>query len=209
MTIEKGKEWGTEAVAPAGIRAATSDRELAELLATGAVVSPVKGDLARTIGVVVPPTEGSLARRLDVDLLAVELVIGERVVVVDAIAHVVMRERRLVGGRLRGRFFAVMNAQYLRGRDVVPRGHPNDGRCEIISVDSAMGPRQRILAWSRARTGRHLPHPRINVRSTSEWSVPEVSTQAAGLVVVIDGVRWGVARSVTVRVRPDAASVWV
>ncbi|MEY2642479.1 MAG: hypothetical protein RLZZ368_1126, partial [Actinomycetota bacterium] len=26
MTIEKGKEWGTEAVAPAGIRAATSDR---------------------------------------------------------------------------------------------------------------------------------------------------------------------------------------
>jgi len=209
MTIEKGKEWGTEAVAPAGIRAATSDRELAELLATGAVVSPVKGDLARTIGVVVPPTEGSSARRLDVDLLAVELVIGERVVVVDAIAHVVLRERRLVGGRLRGRFFAVMNAQYLRGRDVVPRGHPNDGRCEIVSVDPAMRPRQRILAWSRARTGRHLPHPRINVRSASEWSVPEASTHAAGLVVVIDGVRWGVARSVTVRVRPDAATVWV
>jgi hypothetical protein len=47
------------------------------------------------------------------------------------------------------------------------------------------------------------------VRSASEWSAPEMSTHAAGLVVVIDGVRWGVARSVTVRVRPDAASVWV
>ncbi|MFZ9541564.1 MAG: hypothetical protein ACO292_10545 [Ilumatobacteraceae bacterium] len=209
MTIEKGKEWGTEAVAPAGIHAAASDGELGEMVATGANVTPVKGDMARTIGVVIPPTEGSSARRLDVDLLTVEMMIGESVVVVDANAHVVLRERRIVGGRLRGRFFAVMNAQYLRGRDMVPRGHPNDGRCEIVSVDSSMGPRQRILAWSRARSGRHLPHPRIAVRSVSEWSLPETSKHDAGLVVEIDGVRRGVARSVTVRVRPDAANVWV
>lgn len=204
MTIERGQEWGHQAMVPVGIREAFDDRELVSLVTVGTSVVPRGGDLALTIGVSSTPSEGTMARVLDIDLLSVELTHGDRTVSIDAVAHVVLRRRRMVGGPWRGEVVALMNAQYLRGRDVAPRGHPNDGRFEAVEVDSSMGFRQRMLAWRRTQTGRHLPHAQISVRSVKEWS-----SSSGGVVVQVDGVRWGVADSVMVRIRPDAASVWV
>jgi hypothetical protein len=61
----------------------------------------------------------------------------------------------------------VANGEYLRGLDVVPRGHPGDGRLEVQVYE--VGARQRRLLRARLATGTHLPHP--DVRSTQGTTV--------------------------------------
>lgn len=63
----------------------------------------------------------------------------------------------------------VANGEYLRGLDVVPRGHPGDGRLEVQVYAVAAG--QRRLMRRRLATGTHLPHPGI---STSQGSTAVV-----------------------------------
>jgi hypothetical protein len=53
----------------------------------------------------------------------------------------------------------VATGQYLRGLDVVPRGHPGDGRFEA-QVYRLRG-RERRAMRDRLPQGTHVPHPRI------------------------------------------------
>ena len=53
----------------------------------------------------------------------------------------------------------VASGQYLRGADVVPRGHPGDGRAEIQVYAVKRGERAGVR--SRLPQGVHLPHPDI------------------------------------------------
>ncbi len=96
-----------------------------------------------------------------------------------------------------------MNAEFIGGYDVAPRGHPNDGRVETFVVAESMTVRQRWELRRRLRNATHLPHPHITTRSvrsaTYDFDVR--------LRVFADGVDVGSARSITVTVRPDAAVV--
>ena len=53
----------------------------------------------------------------------------------------------------------VASGQYLRGADVVPRGHPGDGRVEVQVYAVARGERAGVRG--RLPQGVHLPHPDI------------------------------------------------
>ena len=53
--------------------------------------------------------------------------------------------------------------QFLRGLDVVPRGHPGDGKAEVQVYD--LERRERRMMRSRLASGAHLPHPGIRQRS--------------------------------------------
>lgn len=68
----------------------------------------------------------------------------------------------------------VANGEYLRGLDVVPRGHPGDGRLEVHVYAVAAGQRRRMR--SRLATGTHLPHPGISTsqgtQTTIQWERP-------------------------------------
>jgi diacylglycerol kinase family enzyme len=52
------------------------------------------------------------------------------------------------------------NGQFLRGNDVIPRGHPGDGRAEV-QVYAVPG-RDRGAMRGRLARGEHLPHPGIH-----------------------------------------------
>ncbi|MDQ1520081.1 MAG: hypothetical protein QOI55_1154, partial [Actinomycetota bacterium] len=56
----------------------------------------------------------------------------------------------------------IATGQYLRGLDVVPRGHPGDGRLEVYVY--RLRPRERRAMRARLPHGTHVPHPRITVR---------------------------------------------
>ncbi len=56
----------------------------------------------------------------------------------------------------------IATGEFLRGRDVVPRGHPGDGRAEIQVYAAEPGERAGMRA--RLGTGTHVPHPRIAQR---------------------------------------------
>jgi hypothetical protein len=68
----------------------------------------------------------------------------------------------------------VANGQFLRGGDVVPRGHPGDGRIEVQVY--TLEPRERSGMRARLSRGAHVPHPRIAERAgravTVRWVAP-------------------------------------
>jgi hypothetical protein len=63
----------------------------------------------------------------------------------------------------------VATGQFRNGLDVVPRGHPGDGRAEVQIY--AVARRQRRELRNRLSTGTHVPHPGITQRSGSRVRV--------------------------------------
>jgi hypothetical protein len=199
VTIRKGEPWGEPGALPADGVVVRSDAE-ARAVVTAArragtdppVLGLLGGDLCRAVG-----GTGDEARLHDGGtLLPVDL----GAVLVDGrlhffVAHLVART-----GWWRGRIVAAMNAQHLGEWDVAPRGHPNDGRLDVLEVGPGFGLGDRWKARSRLRTGSHVPHPGITERHVTALQVE----LAPGTKVWLDGDLLGPARSLAIRVEPDA-----
>lgn len=212
--IRKGQAWGVPAEVPADVVGVASDAELAHLLAVrpAAAVTLTGGDLHRTLGRPAAVVAGATARLVPIDVLRCELD-GEPHV---AVAHVVVRPTSRLASRLgsqlgswsgwwHGPIHGVFNAEYLGRWDVAPRGHPNDGRAEVVEVDAAMTVRQRCQAWRRLPSGSHVPHPLIasSHRSSVEWVFERP------LAVALDGVAHQGVTHLRVTVEPDAAELYI
>jgi hypothetical protein len=206
VTIRRGEDWGRTGPAPADLDWFDDDAAAASAYRDGVRSIGVRGgDLARTLGVG-PETSTNVEATVSFPIDVVELTAsdGRRTV---AVAHVVVRRRRW--GWWRGPILVVMNAQYIGRADVAPRGHPNDGRVDVLEVDAAMSIRQRILAARRLPIGAHVPHPLVRTRSVTNASL--VIPPSAK--VEVDGRPWIHESSgdltVTVGVVPDALLVWI
>jgi hypothetical protein len=208
MTIKPGEAWGRPVPRPADLIVVHNDVELARAASQerGSSIGVGGGDLARTLGVT-PARAGTLTTRPTVneyliDLLEVRLDGAEEPIV--ACAHVVARSPWSSGLWLRGRVLVVMNAEFIGEWDIAPRGHPNDGRAEVVDVDAAMSVRERMAARRRLPTGTHVPHPSITTRSvrTGSWQFEHP------LDVAIDGRRVDRASALSVAVLADAATVY-
>jgi hypothetical protein len=183
--IRKGEPWGEPADDDRyanAVHASGDDADLAAAVAEFPGVpirfTPTRAsDLARALGLRVTPT-GNTVLACD----ALELPDGSPAVnaVVFGIApdrqqwwHRRGRVEVEVDGRSVGEGRAlcvvVANGQYLRGFDVVPRGHPGDGRFEVQVY--ALAPRERGPMQHRLTAGRHLPHPHIAEASGRRMTV--------------------------------------
>jgi diacylglycerol kinase family enzyme len=97
----------------------------------------------------------------------------------------------------------IANGQYLRGHDVVPRGHPGDGRAEIQVYAVPRG--QRAGVRSRLPQGVHLPHPHITQTTGRRIHVVAgPSSKKRPVSLEVDGVPAPIATRVTVEVAPEA-----
>ena len=194
--IRKGEPWGEPAddrYAEA-VEAAGGDTDLAAAVAAHPGVpirfTPTRAsDLARALGLRGPPT-GNTVLACD----AIELPDGSPAV--NAVVFGIPPDRQQWWHRLRrvavevdgrpvgdGRCLCVVvaNGQYLRGFDVVPRGHPGDGRFEVHVY--ALASRERAAMQHRLTAGRHLPHPHITEASGRRVTVKfeqEVPWEADG-----------------------------
>jgi diacylglycerol kinase family enzyme len=91
-----------------------------------------------------------------------------------------------------------MNAQYRGHWDVAPKGHPNDGRLDLLDADPTLG--QRWQARSRLRTGTHVPHPAIEERRITAVQLD----LGRPTPIELDGEPLGTATTLSIRVEPDA-----
>jgi diacylglycerol kinase family enzyme len=96
-----------------------------------------------------------------------------------------------------------MNAQFLGSWDVAPRGHPGDGRVDVLDGDIALGDRWK--ARSRLPAGTHVPHPGIRQTRAARWE----TTFDRPAPVRLDGEVVATARRLEVEVEPDALHVVV
>lgn len=202
MTISKGADWGEVVPRPLDLRVATSDAELASMLADTSMqpTAASAGDILRTVGGR-PVADRSELLALPLDLMEVSLDDADPIV---AVAHVLVRSPRRTGGWWRGEALAIMNAEFVGEFDIAPRGHPNDGRVETFRVGPEMAIRERWEIRRRLPSARHLPNPAITRRSvrsmTWKFDRPRVA--------IVDGLVRGRIRRLGVEVLPDAAVLY-
>lgn len=196
MTVEKGRDWGGEGTLPDDGVVVGSDAEARQVVTearrANEPIPPLgltDGDLCRTLG-----GRGALTTRATVDLCSV-LVDGR---LQFFVAHLVVRK-----GWLRGPLFGAFNAEWLGEWDVAPRAHPGDGLLELVDVTMSAGDRWK--ARRRLPSGTHVPHPGIRI-SRADAAQRDVPT---GQSVWLDGERLGRARTISIRLEPDALRIVV
>lgn len=172
--IKPGEDWGAPIAGPADFEVSGSDADLAGWAAEhlGARIRfrpTTPSDIARAVGLEdwrEPSVE------LPMDLLRWGDTAVANMVVLGTPPDRLRRWTRTTeftvnvddGPWFAGRATTVVIAtgEFLRGHDVVPRGHPGDGRAEIQVY--AMAPSERALLRDRLGGGNHVPHPGIRQR---------------------------------------------
>jgi hypothetical protein len=202
VTIRKGEAWGRAGRLPADGVVVASDHEAAAVVSRARrdrqacpALGLLGGDLCRTLGG--PGGEGRLGSS---EAMTFPVDLGE--VLVDGrlhffVAHLVARNRWWT------RAYVAMNAQWLDGLNLGPRAHPNDGLLDVYDFD--LGLADLVKVRKRARTGSHLPHPGIKERRVPAAQIGFDQPRT----VWLDGTPIGSARTLSVRVAPDALTVVV
>ncbi len=96
----------------------------------------------------------------------------------------------------------IANGQFINGLDVVPRGHPGDGRLEIQVY--ALNPSERLPMRRRLRSGTHLPHPRIVCTTGRTVEVVAPQRGGRGWSLTVDGRPADAISTLNAAVRPKA-----
>ena len=206
--IHKGEPWGEPADGPPELTVAGTDTDLALAVRDAppgvrvAYVPSGESDLARAVGLRPGASLQGLALPMDVlelddgRLAVSSVVLGpppDRLTARDPAMPVVLvldgREQTIEGTTT----VVVATGQWLRGVDLVPRGHPGDGKAEVQAY--RLGRTERRSMRARLPTGTHLPHPRI---VTAAATAIEVRAPRS-LELELDGRT--VTRAATLRVR--------
>lgn len=208
MTIKRGEPWGEPGVLPADAPVAHSDDELATLFSTdpsSKVIGLVGGDLHRTVGSPkrsIEQLRNGDGMALPVDLGLVEYMTEQGTARRIFAAHLVATSDRR--GRLwKGRTVTVMNAAFRGDENLAPRGHPNDGRLDVI--DGELDSLDRRRARERARSGTHVPHPQLHESRVREMQIDD----SGPLYLVGDGKPLVTTRSFKVSCLADAVTIVV
>jgi hypothetical protein len=225
--LRHGQPWGHTATSPPDVEVAGDDADVvaAAMSESGALLgfrpSP-RSDLARVLGL---GSEGSGATEVAIDALAIDpddspvdpgsaavdavnaVVLGpppDRLRWTARAAHITVR----VDGRAwfsgRATTVVVANGQFLRGADLVPRGHPGDGWAEVQVY--ALGRRARRGMRRRLPTGTHVPHPEVRAGRARRI---EIDVGRRRLPVEVDGRRRGRAARLVVTLVPAAIRLLV
>ena len=198
MPIAKGQPWGEPAALPDDAVVVRSDAEARAVLEDARrarrpypALGLTGGDLCRTLG----GGRGGEERLRSGQAVRFPVDLGE--VLLDGrlhlfVAHLVARSR------LWRRAFVAMNAQWLGDWNLGPRAHPNDGLLDSYDARLPLG--QLLPVRARLHHGTHLPHPGIRERRAAALQM-ELDRP---LPVRLDGTPVGSARTLSVRVEPDA-----
>lgn len=208
MTIRKGETWGERSTPPLDLVTAASDAQASALVRSGCQEFRLTGgDMWRTLG---GSSSGDslddadgLRTVVPVDRLDVSWIHDGVEESRPVLAHAVVRLGHRRWDPRPGDICYVMNAQYLGAFDVAPRGHPNDGRFDVVTVRASMSWRQRRLLRRRLATGTHLPHPSIETETINRsWGPGRPGT------LILDGENVGEGDRIRITIRPDSLRIW-
>jgi hypothetical protein len=178
----------------------------------GALVSfrpapPGASDLARAVGLRTEAPHGTRELALDAlrlgdgDLAVNMVVVGtppDRITRFTRALDVSLEIDGTTVATSRATTIVIATGQYLRGLDVMPRGHPGDGRLEVHVY--RLRPSERRAMRARLPQGAHVPHPRITARPGHHVEI--VATNP--VPVEVDGQARPPLRSLSVEVKQGA-----
>jgi hypothetical protein len=157
MSISKGSQWGVNAIFPADTPIARSNAELRDLVIGGAATIGLQGgDLWRTVG---GASAGNRLQMNDPENLPSHFPIDVVDVTIDD-DHATRFVTHLIGYNFtRNRWLAAMNVDFWRSYQLGPHAHPGDGLIDVYTGELRPGELPKVAP--RAKSGTHVPHPRI------------------------------------------------
>ncbi len=180
--IRPGEEWGHPSTAAPDLEVVGADHDLATAVDDRAGIlvrfRPDAGsDLAGAVGL---HPQTAIGVEVTLDLLrvadhgpAVNMVVvgsppgGSRRFARRFGANVRVDERPVFHGPCTT--IVIATGEFRDGLDIVPRGHPGDGRAEVQIY--AVPGRERRQLRARLATGTHVPHPKITQRAGTRVAI--------------------------------------
>lgn len=214
MTIRKGENWGTYVEPPDELIKVNDDLAAANFLTShfGSSTSVVnlaigESQIGRTLGVKGAEFRHDKMLLTPFDVVEVTYTPSNR----PAKQGGSQVERRFFMGfsLIRRRFWLggatmILNSSFINGRNFAPRAHPNDGKFDVIELDESMKIRQKFAAFKLAKSGSHLPHPKIRYIQAPEHSV-DLDRPCE---LVIEGQNFGSVDRCVFRVIPDSVNLY-
>ncbi|TML18960.1 MAG: hypothetical protein E6G39_02340 [Actinobacteria bacterium] len=204
MSVRRNHDWGEPGPMPSNAVVMASDREVSRMVEWSwaaheplPAVGLVGGDLRRALG----GQRSSRDLQSDVDVLGAVVDVGS--VIVDGTQHAFVAQVIARSRWWSGAVFAVMNSEWLGDWIVAPRAHPGDGRFDLVEARLSIG--DRIKARRRLRTGTHVPHPSIHVRTITTTDIEFGGTRS----IYVDGERIGRATAMQIECHREALHVYV
>jgi hypothetical protein len=211
--IRPGDEWGepTDAAPERAVRG--DDAALAAVVGADAdavplvAFEPIGSELARAVGITgADRTPRGIALPVDAIDTGAGVALNVAILGVAPPALRARHRRRRVTVRVDGRVLhdgpatsvVIANGQFVGAADLVPRGHPGDGRLEVQVY--TLGAGERSAMRHRLPTGTHVPHPRIVTTSGREVVV----TTSVPWPLTLDAHDRGRHTGITARVRHPA-----
>jgi YegS C-terminal NAD kinase beta sandwich-like domain len=218
--LRHGQPWGQPATGPPDVEIAGDDADLARYAARhhGALVRfrpTPRSDIARALGLT-PDAAG--ATEVALDALTLDSEGGGASTAVNAVIlgrppdrltwmtrhasiSITVDGRRWFAGRATA--VVVASGQFVRGADLVPRGHPGDGWGEVQVY--ALARNERRAMRRRLTSGTQVPHPRIKTARAHHVEIEA----ARALPLEVDGHARGRMRRLSVTVVPAAIRILV
>lgn len=172
MTIRKNENWGLTVARPENLVICETD-DAASQLATNyflqqkpiPAIAIKRSNLSRALGTKGADIDSQNMQATPFDLIEVTFVDASKTEQkVLALGYGLLRK-----SWWRGEIVAAMNTSFIGDWDCAPRSHPNDGKFDLLTVNSEMKPAQRLIASRRLRLGTHLPHPQISVKQLTSF----------------------------------------
>lgn len=197
MTIEKGRLWGQEIVVPLTTRDVDSDWQLAQG-SPNQIHILTAGDLFDALGKPSIPLVGQTRTVVRIDALVCTITH-------EAVSHRVIAASTIEIGHWfswgrKNRYIVVSNGGIMKGRNIAPRAHPNDGVAHVMAMEEEISWRNKRSAWQRAKTGTHIPHPYIGVTQGQFFSFSKVRKREK---LTIDGQIIPVWQNIEIKVIAD------
>lgn len=199
MTIRKGEEWGTRIVAPEQLILLPDDAHLVQMdsTATGVLTG---GDIHYTLGSPPPVLSGADCTQLKVDAMQVLITLANGKVRTELAASCIEIGQFTPRIGRSSRYVCISNAGIVKGRNLAPRAHPNDGVLDVLEISQDISFRNRLQAYKRASTGTHIPHPDIRTNRHSEC---EYFNHGGNEVLRLDHAKIPSWQSIHITVLPD------
>ena len=172
MTIRKNETWGVTVARPENLVICETDAAASQLATdyylqqkSIPAIAITQSNLSRALGTNGADTNSQNMQATPFDLIEVTFVNASKIEQIFlAMGYGLLRK-----SWWRGEIVAAMNTSFIGDWDCAPRSHPNDGKFDLLTVNSEMKQTQRLIASRRLRLGTHLPHPQISVKQLTSF----------------------------------------
>lgn len=208
MTIRSGRDWGELVDRPSNLHVMIDDRHADDFLdsnldlgAPAPNMAIVSSEFARTLGLSGANAQNSKMLCTPFDLIEATIFKADNLKPVRRyfLGNALVRNRFWLGN-----IISIHNSSFRKGRNWTPRGHPNDGKMDVVIFDASMNIRQRMRAFHLMKSGSHIPHPKIQYFQTPEFSTEIVKSAS----LHIEGQKMADASRCEFRLLADAVNLF-